>query len=136
MNFLGVQITGFPNLIMVNGPTAGSATSNFPRGIESSVDWTTDFLKRLFDGGVTRVEASREAEIEWGAHIRDMYDLLLINQSPSWMNGYNSNVEGHEKGGRHVLYAGGLPRYRKDLEAVQAADYDGFVMETESSTSA
>jgi len=134
MNYLGVQVNGFPNLIMVNGPTAGSATSNFPRGIEASVDWTTTLLTRIFDDQITRIEVAPELEVEWGEHIREMYDLLLINQSPSWMNGYNSNVEGHETGGRAVLYAGGLPRYRKDLAAVEASGYAGFIMETEPGT--
>ena len=129
INYLGVGAAGFPNLIMVNGPTAGSATTNFPRGIEASVDWTTDLMAVILEGGHTRVEVTTEKEDEWVAHIRELYDMLLINQTTSWMNGYNSNVEGREEGGRFVIYAAGLPRYRDELEEVAEAGYPGFVME-------
>lgn len=129
INYLGVGAHGFPNLIMVNGPTAGSATTNFPRGIEASVDWTTDFVRAIRERGATRVEANAEAEQDWADHIRQMYDLLLIEQSPNWMTGYNSNVEGHEQGGRYVIYAGGLPRYRNELEEIAAEGYPGFTFD-------
>ena len=42
--FFGLMIHGFPNLVMLAGPQSGSASSNFPRGIEKGVDWVTDFL--------------------------------------------------------------------------------------------
>jgi cation diffusion facilitator CzcD-associated flavoprotein CzcO len=129
VNYLGVQAAGFPNLIMVNGPTAGSATSNFPRGIEASVDWTTELMRHVWNKGVTRVEASEAAEQEWTAHIKDMYKMLLVNQSASWMNGYNSNVAGHENKVRYVIYAGGLPRYREELETVAGEGYAAFAMD-------
>jgi len=128
VNYLGVQVAGFPNLVMVNGPTAGSATSNFPRGIEASVDWTTDLMRHVWNNDVTRIEAEPTAEAEWTEHIKDMYSILLVNQSKSWMNGYNSNVEGHENKTRYVIHAGGLPMYRKELNEVSSEGYRGFAM--------
>lgn len=129
VNYLGVQVAGFPNLVMVNGPTAGSATSNFPRGIEASVDWTTGLMRHVWSRGATRIEADADAEAEWTAHIKEMYAMLLVNQSASWMNGYNSNVAGHENKVRYVIHAGGLPRYRQELDEVSANDYRGFVFD-------
>lgn len=129
INYLGVQVAGFPNLVMVNGPTAGSATSNFPRGIEASVDWTTELMRHVWGKGVTRIEAEVDAEDQWTAHIKDMYSILLVNQSKSWMNGYNSNVAGHENKTRYVIHAGGLPRYRQELDEVAADGYRGFAMD-------
>src|SRR5690606_554086 len=32
--FLGMMVHGFPNLLMPNGPQSGSASTNYPRGIE------------------------------------------------------------------------------------------------------
>src|SRR4029079_14266954 len=40
---LGVQTTGFPNLLTLVGPQSGSVAANFPRGIEDIVGWMTDF---------------------------------------------------------------------------------------------
>ena len=114
---------------MVNGPTAGSATSNFPRGIETSVEWTTEMMRHIFEQQATRVEVTREAELAWTDHIREMYSMLLVHHSPSWMNGYNSNVEGYDKGDRFIIYAGGLPRYRSELDECAQGAYAEFVLE-------
>ena len=42
--YLGMQVPGFPNMLMPTGPQSGSASTNFPRGIELGVDWCTDLL--------------------------------------------------------------------------------------------
>ena len=38
------QAEGFPNLVTLAGPTGGSVSTNFPRGIETGVDWATDLV--------------------------------------------------------------------------------------------
>jgi cation diffusion facilitator CzcD-associated flavoprotein CzcO len=125
--YLGLQTAGFPNLIMLAGPQAGSGFTNFGRGVEETVDWTTELLRHLRDGGHTSIDVSPEAEDAWVDHVRDMYDLLLLGKVSSWFTGFNSNVEGHDKM-RLVVYNGGAPRYRKHLTEVAANGYDGFVM--------
>ena len=37
--FLGMLVHGFPNLLMPSGPQSGSASTNYPRGIETGVNW-------------------------------------------------------------------------------------------------
>ena len=44
-------VHGFPNLLMPNGPQSGSASTNYPRGIETGVDWCTDFLEHVREHG-------------------------------------------------------------------------------------
>ncbi len=44
ITYLGMQINGFPNLITIAGPQSGSASTNYPRGIEVGVDWATGLL--------------------------------------------------------------------------------------------
>ena len=36
--YLGMQVHGFPNLLMPTGPQSGSASTNYPRGIEMGVN--------------------------------------------------------------------------------------------------
>ncbi|MCP5032392.1 MAG: NAD(P)/FAD-dependent oxidoreductase [Actinomycetia bacterium] len=128
LTFLGIQIAGFPNLFTLAGPTAGSVSTNFPRGIEAGVDWATDLVKHVLANDITRVEATPEAEEEWTEHVKDMYNLLLLRNAKSWFTGYNSNVEGHDKT-RYLIYNGGAPRYRKRLAEVVANGYEGFVLD-------
>ena len=125
ITYLGLQTAGFPNLFTLAGPQGGSVTTNFPRGIEEAVDWTTDLIAYLREHGHTRIETTPEAEEEWGAHVRDMYGMTLISTAKSWFTGYNSNVDGHDKL-RYMIYNGGAPRYRERLKAVAETDYAGF----------
>ncbi len=128
VTYLGLQVGGFPNLFTLAGPTAGSVSTNFPRGIETGVDWATDLVKHVLANDITRVEPTPEAEAEWTEHVREMSGISLMSTARSWFNGYNSNVEGHDKI-RHIIYNGGAPRYRQWLEEAAADGYAGFVMD-------
>ena len=126
VTYLGIQAAGFPNLFMLAGPTAASVSTNFPRGIEAGVDWATTLLRHAVEHGITRVEATADAEQAWSRHVRDMYGFLLLRNAKSWFTGYNSNVEGHDRT-RYLIYNGGAPRYRERLAEVAEGGYDGFV---------
>ena len=125
--YLGMQTHGFPNLLMPTGPQGGSASTNFPRGIELGVDFVIGLLEYMAKHGYVREEATREAEEEWAAHVREMYAIMLMRKAQSWFTGYNSNVEGHEKGTiRYLVYNGGTPKYRARLVDVAEHDYSGI----------
>jgi len=130
--FLGMMINGFPNLLMPNGPQSGSASTNYPRGIECGVNWLMDFLQYMWDHGFVRAEASQAAEQEWTAEVVEMYKIMLMRKAKSWFTGYNSNVVGHEAGHiRHLVYNGGAPKYMARLRTVAASGYDGIDFEGE-----
>lgn len=100
--------------------------ANFPRGIERSVDWVSDFMAYLGQYH-TRFEATEEAEQAWSEHMRDMYSMMLMRNAKSWFTGYNSNVDGHEHGKtRYFVYNGGSPRYWRKLDEVTGDDYGGI----------
>ncbi len=125
ITFLGLQTVGFPNLITLAGPQSASVSTNFPRGIEEAVDWTTTLIKYMQHHGYRRVEASNEAEEEWTEHVKSMYDGSMIATTKSWFTVYNSNVEGHDKL-RYMVYFGGAPKYRERLGEIAENDYEGF----------
>jgi cation diffusion facilitator CzcD-associated flavoprotein CzcO len=128
--FLGLQVSGFPNMIMPTGPQSGGPSTNFPRAIEIGVDWSTNLLEFMWRRGYSRVEASPEAEREWTIHVGELYNLMLMRKTQSWFTGYNSNVGGHEMGTlRHLVYFGGTPKYRAKLEGVVDADYAGILFD-------
>jgi cation diffusion facilitator CzcD-associated flavoprotein CzcO len=125
VTYLGLQVGGFPNLFTLAGPQGGSVTTNFPRGIEEAVDWTTGLIRYAGEHGVTRIEATPPAEQAWGEHVRSTYEMTLIRTARSWFNGYNSNVAGHDRP-RHLIYNGGALRYREWLRQVEKNGYEGF----------
>ena len=78
ITYLGIQTHGFPNLIMLAGPQAGSGFTNFGRGIEEAVFWTTDLLVRPAGPGRHPHRDHRRGGGGLGAsHIRELYDPLL-----------------------------------------------------------
>ena len=76
----------------------GSVATNFPRGIEEVVDWSTALLTYLRQHGYHHIEASADAEQQWFDHVKETYGWTLIGKAKSWFTGYNSNVPGHEEG--------------------------------------
>ena len=122
--YLGVFVHGFPNLIMLAGPQGASNSTNFPRAIETGVNWTTDLYRYVLDHGYERVEATLDAQSQWADEVRAMYSMLLLRNAKSWFTGYNENVDGHNRS-RNLIYNGGAPRYRKTIERVAVAGYTG-----------
>ena len=124
---LGIFIHGYPNLLMPNGPQSGSASTNYPRGIETGVDWCMDFLEYVWEHGYDRAEVSTAEEERWTKHVEQMYEVMLMRKAKSWFTGYNSNVKGHEEGTiRYLVYNGGMPKYRKALNDVADVGYKGI----------
>ncbi|MGH7837571.1 MAG: cyclohexanone monooxygenase, partial [Candidatus Binataceae bacterium] len=135
--FLGVLVHGFPNLLMPSGPQSGSASTNYPRGIETGVNWCTELLKHMWARGYVRADPTVDAEERWTAHVIKMYSTMLMRKAKSWFTGYNSNVPGHEHGKiRYFVYNGGSPKYVSKIREVALNGYEGIVFTSGSVSSA
>ena len=118
--FLGVQVEGFPNMMMLMGPH--TALGNLPRSIEYNVDWVTGLLDFLRRHGHTRADATPAAVQAWTDHVKAAGHGLLSNEVDSWMTGVNRNIAGKET--RIIArYSGTAPDYRKKCDAVVAGGY-------------
>jgi len=125
--YLGMMISGYPNLLMPSGPQSGSASTNYPRGIENGVNWCTAFLEHIWEHKITRFEATVAAEERWTNHVAKMYSAMLMRKAKSWFTGYNSNIEGHEHGKtRYFVYNGGTPKYVATINSVVENGYEGI----------
>ncbi|MDP3968694.1 MAG: NAD(P)/FAD-dependent oxidoreductase [Nocardioides sp.] len=124
---LGVQVSDFPNMFILVGPQSGSATANFPRGIEDVVNWMTETARHIESHGIARFEGRREAEVAWVEHVREVNAKLLLSQTQSWFNGHNINLDRDDKP-RVMVYLGGAPRYRRRLQEEIDQEYPSFVL--------
>ena len=120
--FLGVQMEGFPNMMMVIGPHTGASFCNMPRCGEENVDFVTDLIRFTQAKGYTRVHPTPMAETAWTEHVLKVAEKLLINKTDSWFTGINHNIAGRDKR-ICLLYAGGAPRYRRKCDEVGASGY-------------
>jgi len=126
--FLGMLVHGFPNFLMPSGPQSGSASTNYPRGIETGVNWCTKLLEYMWERGYVRAEPTLEAQERWTNHVKQMYSVMLMRKAKSWFTGYNSNVPGHEHGKvRYLVYNGGAPKYVSKINEVAENNYQGIV---------
>ena len=120
--YLGMQISGFPNLFTLVGPHNGATFCNIPRCAEQNVEWVGDCLKYLRDHGHQRIEATREAELAWTEHVYDTVKNSLLSKADSWFMG--ANVPGKKR--TFLLYAGGTDRYRERCDEIATKGYEGF----------
>jgi len=123
--YLGLCAAGFPNLFMITGPGSPSVLSNMIVSIEQHVDWTVDLLAHLRARGITRFEATEEAEDGWVAHNNEVADRTLYPRAASWYTG--ANVPGKPR--VFMPYVGGVGTYRQRCAEIAAEGYPGFRME-------
>ncbi len=101
--YLGLNVAGFPNMLTLVGPHNAATFCNLPRCIEQNVEFVSDLLVYMRDKGLTRIEATPEAETAWTAHVYDTGSRLLLTKVDSWMTGVNKNVPGRLKRTLHGL---------------------------------
>ncbi|MDP9643741.1 cyclohexanone monooxygenase [Actinopolyspora lacussalsi] len=120
--YLGLAVSGFPNLFTVTGPTSPSVLSNIIVSIEQHVDWITDCVSYLAANGLTEVEATERAEREWLDHAAEAGNATLYPTADSWYTG--ANVPGKPR--VLLAYVGGVAAYRQWCEQVADNGYSGF----------
>src|SRR3954470_19382216 len=122
--YLGLMSHGFPNLFIITGPGSPSVLSNMIVSIEQHVDWIADCLTYMRDRGLEAMEANRDAEDSWVAHVNEVAHGTLYPQANSWYMG--ANIQGKPR--IFMPYIGGVGAYRQICNDVAAKGYEGFTM--------
>jgi len=121
---LGTATAGFPNLFYIYGPQSPSAFCNGPTCAELQGDWVVECLEYLRRNGLSRIEATHEAENAWGSHVAELTAATLFPEAKSWYMG--ANVPGKKR--ELLAYPGGLPTYLQKCNEAAEKGYDGFVL--------
>jgi cyclohexanone monooxygenase len=122
--YLGLMSAGFPNLFVITGPGSPSVLSNMIVSIEQHVDWIADCLGFMRDHDLVAMEAERDAEEKWVAHVNEVASGTLYPQANSWYMG--ANIPGKPR--IFMPYIGGVGVYRQICNEVAAKGYEGFAM--------
>ncbi|MEQ5871547.1 NAD(P)/FAD-dependent oxidoreductase [Sagittula sp. NFXS13] len=120
--YLGLGVSGFPNLFTVTGPQSPSVLANVIASIEQHVEWISDCMTHMRDEGAERIEAEPKAEDWWAGQVEEAVQGTLYLHAKSWYRG--TNIEG--KPSTFLVYCGGLDRYRRICDEVAAEGYRGF----------
>jgi cyclohexanone monooxygenase len=130
--YLGLMVSGFPNMFLITGPGSPSVLSNMIVSIEQHVDWVADCLTYLRAHGDASVEATQDAEDKWVAHVNEVAHNTLYPQANSWYMG--ANIPGKPR--VFLPYIGGIPAYRAICNEVAAKGYEGFALTPQQSVAA
>jgi cyclohexanone monooxygenase len=120
---LGVATSGFPNLLFLYGPQSPGAFCNGPSCAELQGDVIVNLLSHLQDNGLTRIEATAEADEAWRTIVLGIEEQTLFRlANTGWYVG--ANVPGKKR--ELLQFAGGVPMYLEQWRNCAAADYAGF----------
>lgn len=125
--YLGLGVSGFPNMLMIGGPGSPSLQTNVAMYNEVAVEWISDALTYARDNGYVEMEAEISAQEEWTEIVNNLLEKSLFSKADSWYVG--TNVPGKKRA--ILTYLGGLPAYIEACDNAAANDYAGFIMTKE-----
>jgi cyclohexanone monooxygenase len=120
--YIGMAISGFPNLFIVTGPGSPSVFTNMVTSVEQHVDWIADCLKYMKKKGASEIEASFDAQEAWVSHVNEVANRTMMPLANSWYVG--ANVPGKPR--IFMPYLGGAAAYRDKIVSVAQNNYEGF----------
>ena len=126
VSYLGLSVSGFPNMFIIVGPGSPSLLSNVILSIEQQVDWLTQLIVHARDAAITTIEATPEAERNWVAHVNARAQETLYPQTASYYMG--AEIAGKPQ--VFMPYSGGVRGYRRILEAAARDGYSALRMQT------
>lgn len=119
--YLGLSVTGFPNMFIVAGPGSPSVLANVVTAIEQHVEWIGSHIEYLQKNQLVS-EARQEFEDEWVDHVNEAAHSTLLVNANSWYLG--ANIPGKPR--VFMPYVGGVANYGARIEEVAAQNYRGF----------
>lgn len=122
--YLGLQMSGFPNLFTVTGPGSPSVLCNMLVAIEQHVNWIGDCITWLRTTNQRTIEPLPASEEGWVEHVNSVAEGTMYT-APSCNSWYlGANVPGKPR--IFMPYVGGFPRYRERCEMEAENGYPGF----------
>jgi hypothetical protein len=109
-------------MFFLYGPQAPTAFSNGPSCTQFQAEFVEEAFKRIKADGITRFEATKEAEDDWCKRMNEKWDATLFPKAKSWYSG--ANIPG--KRVEPLNWAGGMVDYCDTLYGSLDNDYQGW----------
>ena len=119
--YLGLAVSGFPNLFTVTGPGSPSVLTNMLPSIEHHVNWIADCIAFVDQKGHGHINAQPAAQEAWVEHVNEVGNSSLYPNCNSWYLG--ANIPGKPRVFMPYL---GFPPYAEKCQRVAENDYEGF----------
>ncbi|KIW09579.1 uncharacterized protein PV09_00451 [Verruconis gallopava] len=122
--YLGMTCHNIPNFFFTYGAQAPTAFSNGPSCLEPQCEWIERVMESQRKDGWTRINATRQKELEWKEMCEQFSAMTLRHNVKSWYMG--TNIPGKKK--EALNYSGGLPLYIATITDVANKGWEGFVL--------
>ncbi|MBI3256365.1 MAG: cyclopentanone 1,2-monooxygenase, partial [Actinobacteria bacterium] len=93
--------------------------------------WVVELIAHMRDAGVTRIEATAEAEQGWRDQVQAIASMTLFPRADSWYMG--ANIPGKPR--EMLNWPGGLQMYLMACRSSAEAGYSGFLLDEASAPS-
>lgn len=121
--FLGMSVSGFPNMFFLYGPQSPTATAIGPIISEIQGNWIIKTLVHMRAHGYNRIDPERYAERDWARRTNEACNkTLLVQNETTWYMG--GNVPGKPR--ESLNYVAGLPAYQQALDECAADGWSGY----------
>lgn len=120
--YLGLSITGFPNMFIITGAQSPSAFYNFPLGIEMHSEWIADCISHMNARDLATVDVDPKCEEKWLATVAELAEETLFPQASSWYMG--DNIPGKPR--VFAVYLGGGKAYKEIINHEAEDHYPSF----------
>lgn len=108
-SYLGMVVSGCPNMFLPYSAHSPSVFSNGPSSIELQAEWITEIIRQMEARKLATVDAKEAVEQEWVNQVSAAAEgTLFVSTKESWYMG--GNIPG--KRVEPLFFMGGLPNYR------------------------
>jgi cation diffusion facilitator CzcD-associated flavoprotein CzcO len=115
--FLGMTVSGFPNMFVLYGPNTNHGAGSVPYTLESQFSYALDAIRRLRAGGYRWIDLRREAQAAWRAEIEQRSARTV------WTSGGCSNWYVNANGENTNNWPGPWLEYRRRTRRINPGDY-------------
>jgi cation diffusion facilitator CzcD-associated flavoprotein CzcO len=119
--YLGMTVSGYPNMFHLYGPHGPTLLSNGPSTVEVQGRWIVDCIRKMEHQNIKYINPTTAATKVWKQRINDISNASLFPTTKSTYMGGSMPGKAFEQ----VNYAGGIPNYI--IECRAALDgWNGF----------
>lgn len=119
--YLGLTISGYPNLFHMYGAQAPTALCNGPTCVQVQGRWIVDAIKQMERRGIKSINPTAASSHAWKHRINELSDQTLFPTTRSTYMG--GTIPG--KPFEQLNYTGGVASYLQEIRAV-LPDFKGF----------